>query len=69
MRYNGIHPTLSHLCRTPAISRIVVIDAKKYFTSGFDGNGITFNIIAAELINSLLQDNKNKNPDFFSFDS
>jgi glycine/D-amino acid oxidase-like deaminating enzyme len=38
-----------------------------YFALGFGGNGITFSIIAAELITGLVQGDKNKDLDLFSF--
>ncbi len=38
-----------------------------YFALGFGGNGITFSLIAAELIAGVLQGEKNKDLDLFSF--
>jgi glycine/D-amino acid oxidase-like deaminating enzyme len=39
-----------------------------YFALGFGGNGITFSLIAAEIITDLIQGKKNKDADIFSFD-
>ncbi len=39
-----------------------------YFTPGFGGNGITFSLIAAEMIVNLVMDKKNRNAAIFSFD-
>jgi glycine/D-amino acid oxidase-like deaminating enzyme len=39
-----------------------------YFALGFGGNGITFSLIAAELIASLLKGRKDKDLDLFTFD-
>ena len=39
-----------------------------YFSLGFGGNGITFSLIAAEIITSLLQGKNNQDSKIFSFD-
>lgn len=39
-----------------------------YFALGFGGNGITFSLIAAEIITDLIQGKSNKDADIFSFD-
>jgi len=39
-----------------------------YFALGFGGNGITFSLIAAEMITDLINGKKNKHLDIFSFD-
>lgn len=39
-----------------------------YFALGFGGNGITFSLIAAEIITDLIQGKPNKDADIFSFD-
>ena len=38
-----------------------------YYSLGFGGNGITFSVIAAELIRDMIVGNKNSNEDIFSF--
>lgn len=38
-----------------------------YFALGFGGNGITFSLIAAEIITDLITGKKNKNEELFSF--
>jgi glycine/D-amino acid oxidase-like deaminating enzyme len=38
-----------------------------YFALGFGGNGITFSVIAAEIIRDLIQNKKNANADIFAF--
>lgn len=37
------------------------------FALGFGGNGITFSVIAAEIIRDMMMDKKNKNADLFKF--
>jgi glycine/D-amino acid oxidase-like deaminating enzyme len=39
-----------------------------YFALGFGGNGITFSILAAQIIRDVLQGKKNEGVDIFSFD-
>ncbi len=39
-----------------------------YYALGFGGNGITFSIIAAEIITDMVKGRKSKNEDMFSFD-
>ena len=39
-----------------------------YYALGFGGNGITFSMVAAELIRDMLTGQKNKDTTFFSFD-
>jgi len=39
-----------------------------YFALGFGGNGITFSLIAAEIITAFLRGKKNKDAAIFSFD-
>jgi glycine/D-amino acid oxidase-like deaminating enzyme len=39
-----------------------------YFALGFGGNGITFSLIAAEILSDLLQEKQNKDAKLFSFD-
>lgn len=39
-----------------------------YFALGFGGNGITFSLIAAEIITDLIQGKENKDAQIFSFD-
>lgn len=39
-----------------------------YFALGFGGNGITFSLIAAEIITDLIQGKSNKDAEIFSFD-
>lgn len=39
-----------------------------YFALGFGGNGITFSLIAAEIITDLIQGKPNKDAEIFSFD-
>lgn len=39
-----------------------------YFALGFGGNGITFSLIAAEIITDLIQGKENKDASIFSFD-
>ncbi|MES2545749.1 MAG: FAD-dependent oxidoreductase [Bacteroidota bacterium] len=39
-----------------------------YFALGFGGNGITFSLIAAEIITDLIQGKENENAQIFSFD-
>ena len=39
-----------------------------YFALGLGGNGITFSVIAAEIIRDILQGKKNENAELFSFD-
>lgn len=39
-----------------------------YYALGFGGNGITFSLIAAEIITDLINGKKNKDADLFSFD-
>lgn len=39
-----------------------------YYALGFGGNGITFSVIAAEIISDLITGKKNKNAGLFSFD-
>ena len=39
-----------------------------YFALGFGGNGITFSVIAANIIKDLLSGKKNTDADIFSFD-
>ena len=39
-----------------------------YFALGFGGNGITFSLIAAEIITDLVKGKKNKDASIFSFD-
>jgi glycine/D-amino acid oxidase-like deaminating enzyme len=39
-----------------------------YYTLGFGGNGITFSLIAAEIITDLIHGKKNKNAELFAFD-
>lgn len=39
-----------------------------YFALGFGGNGITFSLIAAEIITDLIQGKENKDATIFSFD-
>jgi glycine/D-amino acid oxidase-like deaminating enzyme len=39
-----------------------------YFALGFGGNGITFSLIAAEILTDLLQGKQNKDAQLFSFD-
>ena len=38
------------------------------YALGFGGNGITFSLVAAEIITDLLLERKNKDADIFSFD-
>jgi glycine/D-amino acid oxidase-like deaminating enzyme len=38
-----------------------------YFALGFGGNGITFSVIAAEILHDLVQDKKNENARLFAF--
>ena len=38
-----------------------------YFALGFGGNGITFSVIAAEILKDLIQGKKNENARFFDF--
>ena len=38
-----------------------------YFALGFGGNGITFSVIAAEILCDLIQGRKNKNAELFRF--
>jgi glycine/D-amino acid oxidase-like deaminating enzyme len=39
-----------------------------YFALGFGGNGITFSLMAAEIITDMIKQNKNKDAELFSFD-
>lgn len=39
-----------------------------YFALGFGGNGITFSVIAAQIICDLIKGNENKDAELFSFD-
>ncbi len=39
-----------------------------YFALGYGGNGITFSLIAAEMITDLIKNNRTKNRDLFSFE-
>src|SRR6185437_14127836 len=39
-----------------------------YFALGFGGNGITFSVIAAQMIRDMLLGKKNENTNIFSFD-
>jgi glycine/D-amino acid oxidase-like deaminating enzyme len=39
-----------------------------YFALGFGGNGITFSLIAAEIISDLISGNKNADATIFGFD-
>ena len=39
-----------------------------YFALGFGGNGITFSLIAAEIITDLILGKENKDAQIFSFD-
>ena len=39
-----------------------------YYALGFGGNGITFSVIAAEIICDLIRGKKNKNSELFSFE-
>ena len=39
-----------------------------YFALGFGGNGITFSVIAAQIIRDLIQGTENKDAELFSFD-
>lgn len=41
--------------------------ANSYFALGFGGNGITFSLIAAEIIRDLIMGKKNNDQDIFSF--
>ena len=41
--------------------------ANGYFALGFGGNGITFSLIAAEIIKDLIIGKKNKDEEIFSF--
>ena len=50
--YVGRHPSLPHT----------------YFALGFGGNGITFSLIAAEMLTDLLSGKKNADTGLFSFD-
>jgi len=38
-----------------------------YFALGFGGNGITFSVIAAEILRDLIQGKKNENAKLFMF--
>ena len=38
-----------------------------YFSLGFGGNGITFSLIAAQIITDLITGKKNKDAEIFSF--
>lgn len=38
-----------------------------YFALGFGGNGITFSVIAAEIIHDLILERKNEHVQLFSF--
>jgi len=38
-----------------------------FYALGFGGNGITFSLVAAEIITDLLLGKKNENADVFSF--
>jgi glycine/D-amino acid oxidase-like deaminating enzyme len=40
---------------------------RTFYALGFGGNGITFSLVAAEIITDLLLGKKNKNADIFSF--
>ncbi len=42
--------------------------SNSYFALGFGGNGITFSVIAAEIISDLIKGKKNKDAEIFSFD-
>ena len=39
-----------------------------YYALGFGGNGITFSVIAAEIILDMIMGRKNKDASLFSFD-
>lgn len=39
-----------------------------YFALGFGGNGITFSVLAAQIIRDILKEKKNKSTEIFSFD-
>jgi len=39
-----------------------------YFALGFGGNGITFSVIAAQIITDLIEGKENKDASIFSFD-
>jgi glycine/D-amino acid oxidase-like deaminating enzyme len=42
-------------------------DSKTYFALGYGGNGITFSVIAARLLTSLIKGHKHSDSDLFSF--
>ncbi|MND85941.1 Glycine oxidase [compost metagenome] len=42
--------------------------ANSYFALGFGGNGITFNVIAAEIIRDLILKRSNQDAHLFRFD-
>jgi glycine/D-amino acid oxidase-like deaminating enzyme len=50
--YIGRHPRIPHT----------------FFALGYGGNGITFSIIAAEIIRDLIREGRSRDADLFSFD-
>jgi glycine/D-amino acid oxidase-like deaminating enzyme len=55
------------LMKDGMVAQYASLDKNTYFALGFGGNGITFSVIAAEIIRDMIMNKKNENASLFEF--